>query len=312
MRILGTDISHWQGNIDFQKIIDNGISFVIAKAGETWVSTKQPTTDKLYSRNAAECKRLGIPFGAYYFFHPMFGASLQARHFLKVVGENGGVDMPLVIDVETNDNLPPATCANVLYSMIEYIQRETGIKPIIYTRNGFWVNQFGNPSWSKDYKFWLAQYPLIDPIREPFKFTAKMAGTSPGVNPIIWQFTEKMRLPGLPNLDGNWWLGTPEEFAEFIVGDIPEVPDIPEIPDEPEPPEEEELYIEITANFLRLRHEPSFYSPPTLIVEKGQRLLVLKDGISGDGITWYEVAIPDEYGLATGFVSANERYSKRV
>jgi lysozyme len=313
-KILGIDISHWQANIDFEKVKSENISFVIAKAGETWVKTSLATDDSKYARNAAECKKCGIPFGAYYYFHPKFGASDQARHFLKVVNENGGTDFPLVVDVEDNDGLPPATCANVLYSMLVYLERETGRRPIIYTRNGFWVNQYGNPAYSKDYKFWLAQYPLIDPITDPFKFTGKMAGTSPGVNPIIWQFTEKMRLPGLPTLDGNFWLGTPEEFTELTQGgsiptqpDIPEEPEIPEIPGEPE-----EVYIQITANFLRLRYEPKFYAPPTLIVERGQRLLVLEEGIQSDGITWYKVGIPDEYGLATGFVSANERYSKRV
>jgi lysozyme len=307
-KILGIDISHWQANIDFEKVKSENISFVIAKAGETWLSTKQPTDDPRYVRNATECKRLGIPFGAYYFFHPSFGASEQARHFLKVVNENGGTDFPLVVDVEVNDGLPPAKCSEVLYSMLTRLETETGRKPIIYTRNGFWVNQYGNPAYSKDYKFWLAQYPLIDPITDPFKFSGRMAGTSPGVNPIIWQFTEKMRLPGLPTLDGNFWLGTPEEFIELTQGGvIPTQPEIPEIPGEPE-----EVYIQITANFLRLRYEPKFYAPPTLIVERGQRLLVLEEGIKSDGITWYKVGVPDEYGPATGFVSANERYSKRV
>ena len=145
-----------------------------------------------------------------------------------------------------------------------------------------------------------------------------MAGTSEGVNPIIWQFTDNMRLPGLPRLDGNFWLGTREELENMVSALIPDEPTEPEQPDEPNE-EPQDMYIEIIATkangdpgFLRLRTRPEQYPGPTLIVEKGQRLLVLKEGIQGDGITWYKVAIPDEYGLAYGYISANGKYSKRL
>ena len=301
-KILGIDVSRWQANIDYEKVKASNIQFVIPKAGE--VVSGNEWDDPLYGRNMTEGRKYGLVTGAYYYFHPAVGASQQARHFIRLMDSYGYPDLPPAIDVETTDGLSPAICANVLYSMIDYLQKELGRKPIIYTRNGFWVNQYGNPAYSKDYKFWLAQYPLIDPITEPFKFAGKMAGTSPGVNPIIWQFTEKMRLPGLPMLDGNWWLGTQEEFDAMVSVEEPQ----PEEPDE----EPRDMYIEITANFLRLRHEPKLYEPPTLIVEKGQRLLVLNDGVQGDGIIWYKVAIPDEYGLAYGYISANGKYSKQL
>jgi len=302
-KILGIDVSRWQANIDYEKVKSYNIQFVIPKAGE--VVNGNEWDDPKFERNMTEGRKFGLVMGAYYYFHPSVGASKQARHFIRLMDSFGYPDLPPVIDVETTDGLSPAICANNLYSMIDYLQKELGRKPIIYTRNGFWVNQYGNPAYSKDYKFWLAQYPLIDPITDPFKFTGKMSGTSPGVNPIMWQFTEKMKLGGLPTLDGNWWLGTQTEFEDMIGTTTPEYP-----PDEPTEPED--MYIEITANFLRLRYEPKFYAPPTLIVERGQRLLVLEEDIQSDGIEWYKVGVPDEYGLATGFVSANERYSKRV
>jgi len=73
---LGTDISHWQGQPDFDKMKEHGISFLFAKAGEYLKDSLYPEfDDDQYARNRAEAKRVGIPFGAYYcYFHPAAGA----------------------------------------------------------------------------------------------------------------------------------------------------------------------------------------------------------------------------------------------
>jgi hypothetical protein len=76
------------------------------------------------------------------------------------------------------------------------------MKPVIYTRNGFWVNQVGNPDWSDEYAFWLAQYPKL---------------TSVSVKHVIMhQFTDRLAIPGCPSMDGNYWLGNEPEFYELL------------------------------------------------------------------------------------------------
>jgi len=303
--ILGTDISHWQGQPSFDKMKEHGIQFLYAKAGEYLKGNLYPEwEDDEYARNRAEAKRVGIPFGAYYYFHPAVGASDQARHFLNIVNKYDKPELPLVIDIEVDDNRSPAQVANVLYSFITYLeQRGWQDRIIIYTRNGFWVNQVGHPSWGENYPFWIAQYPRTDIIKEPYKYTTKPSGLSEGVHRLIWQFTERMQLPGLPNMDGNWWTGTEIEWDEFIkpVGDT-----TPEYP-----PQFVPIDVEITANFLRYRTSPIFYSPPTMIVEKGEILKAI-DKVYSSGIWWYKVELPEKYGTGTAYISAENGYTRRV
>ena len=66
------DVSRWQGNIDWDKVKASGlVSGVMLKT----VSTNRKLSkrkdglyiDPTFERNYAECKRLGIPVGVYYY-----------------------------------------------------------------------------------------------------------------------------------------------------------------------------------------------------------------------------------------------------
>lgn len=62
--LKGIDVSAWQGIIDWEKVKAAGIKFAILKAGG---SDDDVYTDSKFERNYSECKRLGIPVGAYWF-----------------------------------------------------------------------------------------------------------------------------------------------------------------------------------------------------------------------------------------------------
>ena len=307
MRKLGTDISHWQGNVSFEKMKDYKIEFVIAKAGE--MTDSGPYTDDKYERNRKECKRLGIPFGAYYFFHPKYGASAQGRHFLEIVNSQDEPDFPLVVDVEVTDGKTAEFASSVLYAFILYIEQRGWKKPIIYTRNGFWVNQYGHPNWGEDHLFWIAQYPLTYDITDPFKFTTTPSGLSTGINRIIWQFTEKMTLSGLPKLDGDWWMTTDELFKELTSGAKVENPEEPEEPEEPQ----DSGYVQVQhcngifgKGWLFFRNRPELYDGATMAIGTGVILKLLStEKVIGDIEYWYVESDGRE-----GYVSAGEAYTK--
>ena len=62
--IKGIDVSKWQGDFNFNRLKLANISFVILKIGGADDGYYQ---DSKFSRNYAECKRLGIPVGCYYY-----------------------------------------------------------------------------------------------------------------------------------------------------------------------------------------------------------------------------------------------------
>jgi len=92
----GIDISTWQGAPDFAKVKADGIQFVIARAGYG-----SNNIDKQFKRNAAECNRLGIPFGVYWFSYALTaaGAAQEARYCLEAV-KPYRLEYPVFFDLE--------------------------------------------------------------------------------------------------------------------------------------------------------------------------------------------------------------------
>ena len=206
---LIVDFSHWQGNVDVEKLKNAGVQAAIVKAGEVWMRTqgKPAIEDPKHRQNIENLKKTGLICGDYYFWHPKAGAEKQANHYWKISLET---DLPPVIDVETFDGYTYEDKLEVsrqLYIMCKTIANLFGRQPIIYTRNALWVNQIGNPKWGHDYLFWLAQYNVsmdypCEDIRD---------------NVIMWQFTDRIQLPGLPTMDGNYWLQS-ENMLALLAG----------------------------------------------------------------------------------------------
>ena len=201
--ILIVDYSKWQSRVNPNKLMAFGVSAAIVKCGEVWINyTDKPATDDAqYDNNMVALRDAELPHGSYYYYHPSAGNSKQLRHY-QSLWERHEHDFPPVLDVEDTDGLNPYEVQRQVKVMLEGMEEISGRKPIIYTRNGFWVNQVGNPLWSDDYQFWLAQYP---------KLTNKSVK-----NIIMHQFTDKLAVPGCPAMDGNYWIGTDYDFYEMV------------------------------------------------------------------------------------------------
>ena len=86
-RAFGTDVSFWQGNVDFRKMKKAGASFTFIKASQNvW-------HDKKFEQNWANARESGILRGAYHFFDMRDGsksAKEQARYFASLLkGDKG-------------------------------------------------------------------------------------------------------------------------------------------------------------------------------------------------------------------------------
>jgi lysozyme len=206
--IRGVDFSHWQAKLSTDKLKAAGIAFAIVKAGEVYIKTvgKPAVKDILHDRNISELKRSGIICGDYYYFHPSAGASKQARHYAQIYQKNPP-DLPPVIDIEDTDGYKPLDVGKQLLAFIAELKARINRDPIIYSRNGFLVNQCGNPNWPAGTLFWIARYGLT------------IGDLSPKIKPntVIWQYTDKLNIPGCPKLDGNQWLRSMNEL-NYLAG----------------------------------------------------------------------------------------------
>jgi GH25 family lysozyme M1 (1,4-beta-N-acetylmuramidase) len=209
MSIKGVDFSHWQAKVSAEKLKKAGISFAIVKAGEVHIRTanKPAVTDPLHDRNITELKRADIICGDYYYFHPSAGAAKQARHY-AAIRERNGLCLPPIIDIEDRDAMQPADVSKQIMAFIQELVNRTERQPIIYSRNGFLVNECGNPAWPAGTLFWIARYGLT------------IGDLSPKIksNVVMWQYTDNLRLPGLPKMDGNFWMASDEALHDLAAG----------------------------------------------------------------------------------------------
>ena len=98
--IHGIDISHHQGEIDWDELRDNGlidkfpIRFIMIKATEGATKIDENFVDNFY-----QAREHGFTRGAYHFYSVHSPAKDQAAFFIKNAAlENG--DLPPVLDVE--------------------------------------------------------------------------------------------------------------------------------------------------------------------------------------------------------------------
>ena len=96
----GIDISHYQGNIDFNKVKQSGIDFVIIKAGG---SDAGFYTDSYFESNYNKATAAGLHIGFYYFVGKNCLSAedgiADAKRFLNII-KGKKADIPVYMDVE--------------------------------------------------------------------------------------------------------------------------------------------------------------------------------------------------------------------
>ena len=145
--IHGIDISHHQGDINWQELRENGsiddfpIRFVMIKATEG--ATR---IDENFEDNFHQAREYGFTRGAYHFYGVHSPAKSQAAFFIRNVKlENG--DLPPVLDVEqkpkkqSDDDFK----ASIL-EWLDIVEQHYGVKPIIYTYYKFKTRYLSDPA----------------------------------------------------------------------------------------------------------------------------------------------------------------------
>ena len=103
VKYLGVDISHWQGDVNFQELKKDDVEFVILKAGG---SDYGFYTDAWFEENYKRAKAAGLKVGAYYFLGKLISqeqqAEEEARFFINIL-KGKQFEYPVFIDVETLD-----------------------------------------------------------------------------------------------------------------------------------------------------------------------------------------------------------------
>ncbi|SFI08598.1 SH3-like domain-containing protein [Bacillus sp. 71mf] len=177
------DVSHWEGNIDWNQVKQSGINAAYMKATEG-VSYTDPT----YAQYVQNASAAGLLVGAYHFARPESNDPIvEAKHFVDVLNRYHTDLMP-VLDLESpsspTGNITGLYVSNWARTFINYVQQTTGKRVMLYT--GPWYITGFNLSGLGDVPLWISRYNSTTPTKY-----------SDWNNWNSWQYTESGNVNGV-------------------------------------------------------------------------------------------------------------------
>ncbi|WP_280264301.1 glycoside hydrolase family 25 protein [Nocardia wallacei] len=202
----GPDVSSWQHidgrMINWFEVKASGNNFAMVKATEG-LNYVNPyfVPDSVLMRAA------GVARGTYHYAHPELPPEPQAALYATLVlGQNGPLDLPPVLDLENSGGLPPAALIDWTHRYLNTVQALTGRVPIVYTYPTFWKTAMADTNEFTRYPLWIADYRGNDQPEVPGGWPTW----------TFWQQTDSGRIPGIAgNTDINVYSGAQGDFARF-------------------------------------------------------------------------------------------------
>lgn len=201
--IHGIDISHYQGEIDWEQLKNAMIEgcpvrFVIIKSTEG-----ASRLDDHFRENFNQVRDYGFIRGVYHFWSNKSSAREQAYYFLDKVHLTEG-DLPPVLDIEHKpaDKSVDDFQRDVL-TWLHIVEDKYHAKPIIYTYYKFKEKYLSAPVFD-DYPYWIAHY-YVDKVQYQGKWK-------------FWQHTDAGKLPGIKGyVDFNIYNGSFYDLRKLCI-----------------------------------------------------------------------------------------------
>ncbi|MFT6962897.1 MAG: lysozyme [Flammeovirgaceae bacterium] len=158
--VIGIDVSHFQGNIDWIKIKQSGVQFCYAKA-----SQGNYFKDLKFQENKHNTEKADLVHGAYHFYMTNEDPKKQAMLFLSCLDKEITNQMLPMLDLEGGSikgEIDIEAIQKNVMIWLTTVEEALGVKPIIYTNNPFANTYLKNPEFA-NYKLWLAEYGVEKP-----------------------------------------------------------------------------------------------------------------------------------------------------
>ena len=185
MEKKGIDISHHQGNIDFDKLKGN-IDFAMVRT-----SYGAFYEDRMYKVNIKGLEKVKIPYGLYHFSYAkdIEDAKKEALNFIKLI-KNYNPTYPVVIDIEYSNRTADVsnnTLNDIAYTFCTMLE-DAGYYVMIYANLNYFNNKLNDKRLDRFDK-WLAEWKNKPTYNKNFG---------------IWQYSSEGKIPGINgNVDLN-------------------------------------------------------------------------------------------------------------
>jgi len=202
--LLGIDVSHYQGVIDWPLVAESGVKFAFIKATDGLLG------DPMAKANCAGARAAGVPFGFYHFWRPQERAGDQASNFLTTITAITSIEFAVALDIEvgslTEEHQEAAF--SWLSQVDEALQKPS--RPLVYVSPSYAKINLTDSLWPS-YPLWVAQYS--DPQY------SEQSQPNIGAWPkwTFWQRQANGTVPGITGpVDVDWFNGSAEDFQNFL------------------------------------------------------------------------------------------------
>ncbi len=156
---IGIDVSHWQGDIDFEKVKDAGVEFVFIRVGTSNGIGGDYILDRKFKQNIEGFLEADIPVGIYYYSYAnsVKQAKKDAEWVLKQI-KDYDITLPIAFDWESwgsfqEFNLSFYHLTEVATTFLEEIEKE-GYEGMLYSSKTYLESIW----YETPYQTWLAHY----------------------------------------------------------------------------------------------------------------------------------------------------------
>ena len=176
--IHGIDLSHYQGNVFWKAVGENGkTAYVYLKATEGG-----DRIDDKFERNIQLAHEQNMKVGAYHFYRPKTPQQLQLANFTTQCRAEEQDLLPM-IDIETTGGLPTEVFCDSLFQFLQLVEEVYRQKPLIYTGANFYDKHLQGKL--DEYFIMIAQYTDYEPKLKD------------GRDITLWQYSAKGRIAGV-------------------------------------------------------------------------------------------------------------------
>lgn len=198
----GVDLSKWNGEIDFAKLSELGIDFVILKAGST-----KSGVDPYFEANYSSAKAAGLDVGAYFYtYSTTADAALSDAKLCARMLEGKQFEYPIYFDLE--DPTLSELSRELLTEMCEVFIKEmqsSGYFCGLYVNHDWLTTKLHTEKATVYFDLWYARWTVSGKAEWKESF---------GQKPGLWQYTDAGELGGI---DGHFDLNVAyKDYPELI------------------------------------------------------------------------------------------------
>ncbi|WP_081403348.1 GH25 family lysozyme [Acinetobacter equi] len=198
--IYGFDVSHHQGDIQWNKISPTRYKFVYLKATEGG-----DFKDRKFSDNWLQARENGFLVGAYHFYRLCKDGRIQANNFIETVPKKENA-LPPVIDLEYDSNCINTFTKEQLLQEIQIMHDKLyehyEKQPIFYISKSFYNIVLADNF--KQTPLWVREYQGKPNLKNDPSW-------------LFWQHTNKGKILGIKKtVDLNVFNGDEKDWGEFL------------------------------------------------------------------------------------------------